>query len=96
MDIKGLCKVRVFKALFNRAMPQGMGFLHYKPRNIDDDEAKKKIQFSDGKEIQYFDYVEGRVMKIDIRPDYIDTTLYNRDNGPNAAENAILEEFTKP
>lgn len=44
----------------------------------------------------YFDYLKGRVMKIDIAPDEIDTRLYNRDNGRDAAEDAILDELTRP
>lgn len=37
----------------------------------------------------YFDYLEGRVMKVDLSKDELRTDLYNRDNGENAAENAI-------
>ena len=47
----------------------------------------------------YFDYLKGRVMKIDLSRDEVDTQLYNRDNGPGAAERALerfMDEITRP
>jgi len=44
----------------------------------------------------YFDYLRGRVMKIDLSKDYLDTSSYDRDNGQGAAEYAILDELTRP
>jgi hypothetical protein len=38
---------------------------------------------------QYFDYLQGRVMKIDLSHDEIDTRLFDRDNGRDAAAKAI-------
>lgn len=40
-------------------------------------------------ETTYFDYLNGRVLKINLSGDELDTYLYNRDNGPDAAENAL-------
>ena len=38
----------------------------------------------------YFDYLKGRVMKIDLSGDSeLDPRLYDRDNGAGAAERAI-------
>ncbi len=37
-----------------------------------------------------FDYLYGRVMKIDIRGDVLDPGLYDRDNGPDAAMRALV------
>ena len=37
----------------------------------------------------YFDYLYGRIMKVDLSRDYFDPRLYDRDNGPGAAERAI-------
>ena len=38
---------------------------------------------------EYFDYVDGRVMKVDLSGDELHTGLYNRDNGIGAAEAVI-------
>jgi hypothetical protein len=40
-------------------------------------------------ECSRFDYLKGRVMKVDLGGDELRTALYNRDNGPNAAESAL-------
>ena len=37
----------------------------------------------------YFDYLQGRVMKVRIQGDELDPRLYDRDNGEGAAEQAI-------
>lgn len=94
MVVKGVDKAVLFMALYNRAQTQGMGVLHYSPKQMDLDEARKIIA-SCGTNL-HFDYCRGRVMKIDLTPDFLDTRLYNRDNGHEAAEDAILEELTKP
>ena len=84
MDISGLNKAAVLAALYNRAKPQGMGFLHYTPEPMTLDKATQLLENH-----TYFDYLAGRVMKIAIDGDDIDTWGYNRDNGSNAAENVI-------
>ena len=37
----------------------------------------------------YFDYVKGRVMKVDLSGDEFSPRLYDRDNGQGAAEGVI-------
>lgn len=92
MDISKLDKARVLKALYNRAQPLGMGFLQYTPKPMTEDEANVYITcYGAG----YIDYLQGRVMKIDLAEDNLRTDLYNRDNGEKAAELAILEEFAE-
>src|SRR4051812_13453607 len=61
-----------------------MGFLHYDPSPMTEDGAK---EFIDGD--NYFDYLKGRVMKVSLANDDVNTQFYNRDNGPDAAEAAI-------
>ena len=85
MDITGLDKAEVLAALFNAARPQGKGLLKYDPKPMSADEARK-LSPNAG----YVDYLQGRVMKIDISGDEVDTWLYNRDNGEGAAETAIM------
>ncbi len=85
MNIKGFDKSEVFAALYNRAKTQGMGILHYTPEIMNKEEAQKILDSGQ----TYFDYVKGRVMKIDLKGDEIETRLYNRDNGPDAAESVL-------
>lgn len=85
VSIKGLSKPDVLAALYNRAHPQGMGFLHYTPEDMTTEQAEKLLQ-----QTSYFDYVKGRVMKVDLSSDeQFDERLYDRDNGPGAAQSAI-------
>lgn len=85
MDIKRFRKPAVLAALYNAAQPQGMGFLQYQPGDMTESEAEHILKTQ-----TYFDYLRGRVMKVDLSTDELDTRLYNRDNGPGAAERAIL------
>ncbi len=63
-----------------------MGFLHYKPEAMSISEARRLLAGS-----TYFDYLHGRVMKIQIQGDILNPRLYDRDNGPGAAANVIRE-----
>lgn len=86
ISIKGLDKAKVLAALYNNAKPQGMGFLHYTPKPMDEEEAQEVLNSGQ----TYFDYVLGRVMKVDLQSDEeFDPRLYNRDNGAGSAERAI-------
>lgn len=87
MHISGLDKAAVLAALYNASRPQGMGFLAYKAEPMTVDAARELL--NDG--YHYFDYLYGRVMKVDLAGDELETRLYNRDNGQNAAENALAE-----
>ena len=90
----------VLMVLYNRAMVHGIGFLQatYKPMTLD--EADEIIESRMKNRIgTYFDYLHGRVMKIDVAPGIgqdLDTRLYNRDNGPEAAELALMDYMTAP
>lgn len=87
IDIKGLDKAEVLAALFNASKQQGMGFLDARgalPMTVN--VARGVIQES--REL-YFDYLFGRVMKVDLSTDELDPGLYDRDNGQGAAERAL-------
>jgi hypothetical protein len=87
MNISGLDKAKVLAALYNRARQQGMGFLHARGSEaMTVEQAREKIA---NNKSMYFDYLHGRVMKIDLSGDELDTELYNRDNGRGAAERII-------
>ena len=97
MYIKGLDKAAVLAALYNRARVLGMGALHAKKGDMMTlEEARKILANGDSSDYpghaqtSYFDYLHGRVMKVDLSGDELRTELYNRDNGPLAAEEAII------
>lgn len=87
MKIAHLNKGEVLAALYNGAKSQGMGFPHYDNKKMTATEADELLEVC-GDDL-YFDYLKGRVMKINLAGDEIDTRLYNRDNGDGAAEKAI-------
>lgn len=94
VSIDGLNKADVLAALYNRAKPQGMGFLRYTPEEMTTEEAQGMLDSGQ----TYFDYVKRRAMKVDLSRDgEFDPWLYDRDNGSGAAERAInvlLDELT--
>ena len=85
MDISNLNKAVVLAALYNGSRQQGMGFMD--SRGQDQMTTEKAAELL--KEQTYFDYLHGRVMKIDLSGDDFRTHAYNRDNGPEAAERII-------
>jgi hypothetical protein len=58
-----------------------MGFLQAKAGDMTEEEAAELLKTE-----TYFDYLRGRVMKIDLSGDELRTDLYNRDLGQGAAE----------
>ena len=84
--LAGLNKADVLAALYNASKPQGMGFMHYDPKPMTRDEAEGLL-----KQTTYFDYLKGRVMKVDLSGDELDTWGYDHDNDQGAAERAIAE-----
>lgn len=92
MDISKYNKADVLRLLYNRAKVQGMGFLQARPGDMTKEEATDLIHQRSSlhqRSRLYFDYLFGRVMKVDLSNNELDTRLYNRDNGPGAAEKAI-------
>lgn len=87
VSIVGLNKAQVLAALYNGAKPQGAGFIHYDPKPMDEAEAERILQSGQ----TYFDYLKGRVMKVDLSGDEIDPYLYDRDNGRNRVD-CIMDE----
>lgn len=101
INIKNLPKANVLMALFNATHQQGMGFL--------DARGSRQMTLDDAKEIlatgqTYFDYLRGRVMKVNLSGDEFDPFLFDRDNYDGSAQDAIaelrktlgIEESTEP
>jgi len=77
-------KAEVLMALCNKARRQGMGTLisAKEPLRKEDAEELLKVQ-------TYFDYLGGRVLKVDLSGDEFNPVLYDRDNGQGAAARAL-------
>ena len=91
VSIEGLSKAEVLAALYNAAKPLGMGFLHYTPEQMTEAQASAVLA-SCKQDRLYFDYLDGRVMKVDLtNGGFFESALYDRDNGPGAAEQVINE-----
>lgn len=84
ISIVGLDKADVLAALYNGARAQGLGFLHYTPEPMSRAAAQELIDVSTS-----FDYVKGRVVKVDLSGDSFDPWGYDRDNGEDAAGKVI-------
>lgn len=82
MNIKGMNKAKILAALYNASNPPGI--FYFDPTPMTEEEAEAILDHGSN-----FDYLKGRVMKVDLSGDELNTWLYNRDNGPNAAEKAI-------
>lgn len=86
MNISKLNKADVLAALYNNSRPQGLGYIHFTPEAMTSEEAQGHL---DKNEHRYFDYLKGRVLKVDLSGDELYTDLYDRDNGQGAAEDAL-------
>jgi len=88
ISLNGLDKADVLAALYNASRPLGMGNLHYDPKEMTRDEAQSHLRPGEN----YFDYLKGRVMKVDLSGEMLDPWLYDRDNGEGAAA-AVIERL---
>lgn len=88
--IGDLDKASVLAALFNNAAVLGMGFLHpLAKQDLTVADAAEVLERDDQVRPMYFDYVHGRVMKVDLQGDSISPGYYDRDNGPGKASEVI-------
>lgn len=85
IDISGLDKAEVLLALYNTSRPQGRGYLQDAMAIPFDLEAARAVVAAHTK----FDYVLGRVIKVDLSGDSFDPWLYDRDNGEGVAARAV-------
>ena len=85
VDIKGLDKARVLKALYDHSHVQEIGFLQAVPDGV------VTVEYCAGllAKHSYFDYLHGRVLKVDLSGDEFDERLYDRDCGEGAAQRAV-------
>ena len=86
IDISGLDKAAVLAALFNASKQQGLGLAD--PSGDAEMTVEDARAYTESGEQQY-DYLRGRVLKVDLSQDVIRTGLYDRDNGIGAAAKAL-------
>ena len=84
IDISKKDKAEVLQALYNASHPLGLGFLQFDPTPMTKEEAIELLN-----QTTYFDYLKGRVMKVDLSGEELETRLYDRDNGEGAAARAL-------
>lgn len=85
IDISKLDKAEVLAALYNNSKQQGMGFLNPSGREpLPVEQARELLQKTTS-----FDYLAGRVMKVNLSGDSFDPWGYDRDNGQGAAARAL-------
>ena len=87
IDITGIDKAVLLAALYAAAKTQGLGFLHYTPGAMTHAEAKEYV--TNTEPWLYFDYIKGRVLKVDLSADMLDPRLYDRDNGTGATARVV-------
>lgn len=92
IDIKGLDKAEILVELYNHSHQKGIGIFA----------ARKELSVEDARELlknqTSFDYLYGKVMKVDLSSDLVfDETLYEIDNGKGKCQNIIdkLKETKK-
>lgn len=83
VNIKGMDKAKVLKALYDNSHVQGLGFLSAMD-SFSEEDAKELLENQ-----TYFDYLYGRIMKVDLSENEFEEWLYDRDNGAGAAQRAV-------
>ncbi len=90
IDISKMDKAWVLMRLFNAAAPKGNSNLTYSPEPMKLEQAEEIVRLMrKNRRLLSFDYVRGRVLKIDIEYDELDARLYDRDNGEGQAAVAL-------
>lgn len=90
INISGLSKAEILAALYNAASPNGFGFVQSAatPGDMTVLEAQQELKYS-----LHFDYLHGRVLKIDLVGDELNPRLYDRDNGGDGTAERIIERL---
>ena len=83
INIEGIDKAQLLAALWNASQPLGMGFMD--PRSGGEMSVEQAQEVINQTPHLYFDYVWGRVMKVNLATLEMDPWLYDRDNGEGSA-----------
>jgi len=107
VDISGLGKAEVLQALYNGSRPMGMGMFRAVMLGNESifmtlEEAEKALETGDDHEQDfgsfrggkiYFDYLNGRPLKVDLSGDSFDPWGYDRDNGGDGTAARIIQNL---
>lgn len=66
IDITGVDLVKFVKNVYDLSRPVGMGFLHFTPGPLSDDDAQRCIMPAGGSLVVSMDYVHGRGCKMSV------------------------------
>lgn len=93
INISGIDKAELLAELFNASNQHGLGFLNLSGKSgMTQEEAEAEIEqakrYSSKGRIE-FDYLRGRVMKVDISGDELYPGLYDRDNGNGSCDRIV-------
>ena len=86
IDVSNIDPAALLAALYNNSMPLGMGSLD--PRSAQQMTVEQAQSLLDNGQ-DYFDYLQGRVMKVEINGSTLDPWGYDRDNGSGAAKRVV-------
>ena len=84
-----LTKGQALARLYNAAKPIGLGRYAFDATEMTEATADELLEHS-----LYFDYLKGRVMKVNLATPELDERLYDRDNGTGAALAALTHQPT--
>lgn len=84
IDVSQIKESELLAALYNASKPLGMGHIHFTPEDMTLEQAEKLLLESTD-----FDYLHGRVMKVEINGHTLYPDDYDRDNGKGAAQRVV-------
>ena len=73
IDVTGVDLVKFAQKVYELSVPQGLGFLHFTPKPLSDEEAKELICNGE----LDMDYVHGRACKMNVRDNKINDAWYD-------------------
>lgn len=84
IDVSSIDSAELLAALYNNSHGQGLGMLHFTPEEMTKEHAQTLLD-----DHTYFDYLQGRVMKVEINGKTLNPRLYDRDVGDGAAQSVV-------
>lgn len=89
INVSGISPAKLLAALYNNSVPVGFGILQAQHSPMTDEQAEREFNTRARNGRAYFDYLHGRVMKVEIGGDELDPRLYDRDLGQGAAARVV-------
>lgn len=84
IDISNKDKAEVLAGLYNNSHPQGLGVAMYDPTPMSVENARELLE-----QMQSFDYLKGRPLKIYLGANRVVVAGYNHDNGRGLAQRVV-------